>query len=121
MPTSKRAVPWQTPRHLENGELMTFDRVIANPPFSLNNWWDPVEVDTKVNGKGKEVAPNYAKMVSDPYGRFQYGVPPRGYADLAFLQHMISVLNQYGKLGIVLPHGVLVSGRGRGQNPQRAS
>ena len=41
------------------------------------------------------------------YGRFSYGVPPRGYADLAFLQHMISVLKQDGKLGIVLPHGVL--------------
>ena len=54
--------------------------------------------------------PNYNKSVSDPYGRFQYGIPPRGYADLAFLQHMISVLSQNGKLGIVLPHGVLFRG-----------
>jgi type I restriction enzyme M protein len=45
--------------------------------------------------------------VSDPYGRFQYGVPPRGYADLAFLQHMIAVLKQDGKAGVVLPHGTL--------------
>jgi type I restriction enzyme M protein len=26
------------PQHVENGELMRFDRVIANPPFSLKNW-----------------------------------------------------------------------------------
>ena len=45
--------------------------------------------------------------MSDPYGRFQYGIPPRGYADLAFLQHMIAVLKQDGKAGVVLPHGTL--------------
>jgi type I restriction enzyme M protein len=96
-----------SPRHLDNGELRTFDRVIANPPFSQNKWWDAAEVDIKTNGKGKIVAPNYTKAVSDPHGRFQYGIPPRGYADLAFLQHMIAVLKQDGRLGIVLPHGVL--------------
>ncbi len=103
----KKGCTLATPRHIKDDELMVFDRVIANPPFSQNKWWDAVEVDVKVNDKGKEVAPNYNKMVSDPYGRFSYGVPPRGYADLAFLQHMISVLKQDGKLGIVLPHGVL--------------
>jgi type I restriction enzyme M protein len=54
-------------------------------------------------------------MVSDPYGRFQYGVPPRGYADLAFFQHMVSVLKQDGKMGIVLPHGVLFRGGSEGK------
>ena len=103
----KKGCTLATPRHTHNDELMIFDRVIANPPFSQKKWWDPIEVDVKVNEKGKEVAPNYNKMVSDPYGRFSYGIPPRGYADLAFLQHMISVLKQDGKLGIVLPHGVL--------------
>jgi len=103
----KKGCTLATPRHIKDDELMIFDRVIANPPFSQNKWWDAVEVDIKVNEKGKEVAPNYNKMVSDPYGRFSYGIPPRGYADLAFLQHMISVLKQDGKLGIVLPHGVL--------------
>ena len=103
----KKGCTLATPRHIKDDELMVFDRVIANPPFSLNKWWDPVEVDVKVNEKGEEIAPNYNKMVSDPYGRFSYGIPPRGYADLAFLQHMISVLKQDGKLGIVLPHGVL--------------
>jgi type I restriction enzyme M protein len=111
----KKGCTLATPRHIENDELMIFDRVIANPPFSQNKWWDPVEVDIKVNENGKEVAPNYNKVVSDPYGRFQYGIPPRGYADLAFLQHMISVLKQDGKLGIVLPHGVLFRGGSEGR------
>ena len=112
----KKGCTLATPKHTtEDGELMIFDRVIANPPFSQNKWWDPVEVDVKVNQNGKEISPNYNKVVSDPYGRFQYGIPPRGYADLAFLQHMISVLNQNGKLGIVLPHGVLFRGGSEGK------
>jgi type I restriction enzyme M protein len=67
---------------------MTFDRVIANPPFSLAKW-------------GKEEANN------DSFGRFPYGTPPKDTGDLAFVQHMIASLNAKGKLGVVVPHGVL--------------
>lgn len=59
------------------------------------------------DGKEKKLTPNYQKEVVDPYGRFQFGIPPRGYADLAFLQHMVAVLKQDGKAGVVLPHGTL--------------
>ena len=111
----KKGCTLASPKHVQDDELMIFDRVIANPPFSQNKWWDAVEVDVKLKEDGKEIAPNYNKSVSDPYGRFQYGIPPRGYADLAFLQHMISVLNQNGKLGIVLPHGVLFRGGSEGK------
>lgn len=79
------------PKHLKNGELMTFDRVIANPPFSLAKW-------------GKEEADN------DSFGRFPYGTPPKDIGDLAFVQHMIASLNAEGKLGVVVPHGVLFRG-----------
>lgn len=108
------------PRHRnEDNELMLFDRVIANPPFSMDGWWTPAEnsIDVKLdkNGKEKKVTPNYAKVVSDPYGRLQYGIPPRGYADLAFLQHMIAVLKQDGKAGVVLPHGTLFRGGSEGK------
>lgn len=101
-----------TPQHKnDNNELTLFDRVIANPPFSQDGWWTPaensIEVKLDKDGKEKKVTPNYNKVVSDPYGRFQYGIPPRGYADLAFLQHMIAVLKQDGKAGVVLPHGTL--------------
>ena len=100
------------PKHRnDENELTLFDRVIANPPFSMDGWWTPaensIEVKLDKNGKEKKVSPNYNKVVSDPYGRFQYGIPPRGYADLAFLQHMIAVLKQDGRAGVVLPHGTL--------------
>ena len=79
------------PQHIQGGELMLFDRVIANPPFSLAKW-------------GKEEAEN------DAYGRFPYGTPPKGTGDLAFVQHMISSLNAEGRMGVVVPHGVLFRG-----------
>lgn len=79
------------PQHTLGGELMLFDRVIANPPFSLKRW-------------GKDVADN------DPYGRYPYGTPPKDAGDLAFIQHMIASLNAEGKMGVVVPHGVLFRG-----------
>ncbi len=88
--------------------VKTFDRVIANPPFSAKAWWTPLELSNEneqENGK-KTKAPNY-KQVSDPYGRLVYGVPPRGYADLAFAQHMLASLKADGRMGVILPHGVL--------------
>jgi type I restriction enzyme M protein len=79
------------PQHTQGGELMTFDRVIANPPFSLKKW-------------GKEEAD------ADSYGRFPYGTPPKDSGDLAFVQHMIASLNNEGMMGVVMPHGVLFRG-----------
>ena len=105
------------PKHLDGGYLKTFDRVIANPPFSAKAWWTPLELEAEAaqdseGGAGSTKkpkipkAPNY-KTVSDPFGRFSYGVPPRGYADLAFAQHMLASLKADGRMGIILPHGVL--------------
>jgi len=79
------------PQHTSGGELMSFDRVIANPPFSLKKW-------------GKDEAD------ADPYGRYPYGTPPKDAGDLAFIQHMIASLNAEGKMGVVVPHGVLFRG-----------
>ena len=104
-----------SPKHIANGELETFDRVIANPPFSLSQWWEAAEIDVKTDSSGQSIAPKYNDVVNDPYGRFKYGIPPRGYGDLAFLQHMVSVLKQNGKMGIVLPHGVLFRGGSEGK------
>lgn len=102
------------PKHLDGGYLKTFDRVIANPPFSAKAWWTPLELEAEAaqdseGGAGnskKPKTPSY-KTVSDPFGRFSYGVPPRGYADLAFAQHMLASLKADGRMGIILPHGVL--------------
>ena len=79
------------PQHTRDGELRVFDRVIANPPFSLKKW-------------GKNTADN------DPYGRYPYGTPPKNAGDLAFIQHMIASLNAEGKMVVVVPHGVLFRG-----------
>ncbi len=84
------------PKLVEEAELLLYDRVIANPPFSLDEW-------------GRDVAE------SDGYGRFRFGVPPRTKGDLAFVQHMVAVLNAAGRLGVVMPHGVLFRGSAEGK------
>lgn len=83
------------PMHLEGGVLKTFDKVLANPPFSLDNW-------------------GYDEVQADPYHRFPYGVPPKSYGDLGFVCHMVASLNSKGKMGTVVPHGVLFRGGAEG-------
>jgi type I restriction enzyme M protein len=112
------------PKHRdERNNLMLFDRVVANPPFSQDKWWESAEtnIEKKLDkdGKEKEITPNYNKVVVDKFGRFQYGIPPRSYADLAFLQHMVAVLKEDGRMGIVLPHGTLFRGGTEGQIRQK--
>ena len=81
-----------------SGRLLSYDRVIANPPFSLKNW-------------GHDFAPN------DPHHRFdRYGaIPPRTRGDLAFMLHMLGVTNSGGMVGVVMPHGVLFRGGAEGK------
>jgi type I restriction enzyme M protein len=78
------------PLHTEAGELMRFDRVLTNPPFSLNYTKDGIPFPE----------------------RFRYGWCPEGgkKADLMFVQHMISVLRPQGTVATVMPHGVLFRG-----------
>jgi len=80
----------------EDGKLIEFDIVIANPPFSLKNW-------------------GYEEAQNDPYRRFRFGIPPKGYGDYAFVQHMIATVNHVGRVGVVLPHGVLFRGGAEGK------
>lgn len=107
----KRGDTLVNPQHKDGNGLQTFDRVIANPPFSIKEWWEPLEINkkTKTDKKGKEVEvkPKYSTELKDPYGRFGLGVAPRTKADLAFLQHMIASTKENGRIGVVLPHGVL--------------
>ena len=78
------------PQHLDQGELMRFDRVITNPPFSQN----------------------YSQEGMRFPERFRYGWCPEGgkKADLMFAQHMLSVLRAGGLMATVMPHGVLFRG-----------
>ncbi len=78
------------PMHRESGELMRFDRVLTNPPFSQN----------------------YTRTGTEYQERFRYGWCPESgkKADLMFAQHMVSVLRPTGMLATVMPHGVLFRG-----------
>lgn len=80
------------PQHLEGNKLKTFDVIVANPPFSLKEW-------------GAEYADN------DEYKRFKdYAIPPKTKGDYAFVLHMLASLAPNGRMGVVLPHGVLFRG-----------
>lgn len=107
----KRGDTLVNPLHKDGEGLQTFDRVIANPPFSIKEWWEPLEINKEIkidkNGKEKEVAPKYSKDLKDKFGRFGLGVAPRTKADLAFVQHMIASTKDDGRIGVVVPHGVL--------------
>lgn len=84
------------PKNLDGATLKTFDKVLANPPFSQKNW-------------GIEAARN------NTYHRFSYGVPPESYGDLAFVEHMVASLNSKGKMATVVPHGILFRGGAEGK------
>ena len=75
------------PQHIEQGELKPFDIVIANPPFSQN-----------YNG------------IKNFRGRYKFWMPKKKKADFMFVQHMISVLKNNGRMAVVMPHGVLFRG-----------
>lgn len=80
----------RTPAFFSGNHLAKFDCVLANPPFSLKNWGD------------KEWA-------TDRWGRSALGgVPPKGYADWAWVQHMlVSARPKTGRVAVVLPQGAL--------------
>jgi type I restriction enzyme M protein len=78
------------PQHLTpSGILRTFDIVVANFPYSIKEW-------------------SYDTFKNDKYGRHDgYDVPSAKNADYAFILHIIKSLNENGRAGIVIPHGVL--------------
>ncbi|NOU14557.1 MAG: SAM-dependent DNA methyltransferase [Methylococcaceae bacterium] len=78
----------RNPAFFEADGLKTFDCVIANPPFSLQDW-------------GAE------NWVNDPFGRNIAGVPPKSNGDMAWVQHMVKSMNSTGRMTVVLPHGAL--------------
>ncbi|MCG3808666.1 type I restriction-modification system subunit M [Psychrobacter sp. Ps4] len=85
----------------DKGNLLRFDVVTANPPFSLSKW-------------GHEDA------TDDPHGRYHRGVPPKTKGDYAFITHMIETLkNDTGRMGVVVPHGVLFRASSEGKIRQQ--
>ena len=66
------------------------DFVLANPPFNISDWW-------------------HGSLEGDP--RWEYGKPPQGNANYAWLQHMLFHLKSSGRAGIVLANGSMSSGQ----------
>jgi len=85
----------EDPAHVSGGELQRFDRVITNPPFSMN----------------------YSKDGIPFPERFRHGyTPEKGKkADLMFVQHMLAVTRPGGMVATVMPHGVLFRGGEEGR------
>jgi type I restriction enzyme M protein len=78
------------PLNEKDGQIIQFDRVIANPPFSQN----------------------YNRATMQYQARFSYGFAPETgkKGDLMFVQHMLASCKRTGKVVVVMPHGVLFRG-----------
>lgn len=72
-------------------EILTFDFVVANPPFSAKAWGSGLTSETR-------------------YGRFDLGMPPEKNGDFAFLLHILGSMKATGSGAVILPHGVLFRG-----------
>uniref|UniRef100_UPI003562524E class I SAM-dependent DNA methyltransferase n=2 Tax=Pasteurellaceae TaxID=712 RepID=UPI003562524E len=72
------------PKHIDK----KMDFIMANPPFNMKEWWSE-------------------KLAADP--RWQYGTPPTGNANFAWLQHMIYHLSPKGKMALLLANGSMSS------------
>lgn len=80
-----------------DGSLQTFDICVANPPYSIKDWESEI-------------------FKANKYGRLTgYEMPPTKNADYAFVLHMVKSMNENGRAGIVLPHGVLFRGGTEGR------
>lgn len=80
-----------------DGSLKTFDICVANPPYSIKEWEHEI-------------------FKSDRHARIAgYEMPPVKKADYAFVLHLIKSMNENGRAGIVLPHGVLFRGGAEGR------
>lgn len=91
----------RNPKLKDGDALMKFDTVVANPPFSLDKW-------------GADEAEH------DQYRRFWRGTPPKSKGDWAFISHMIEIAYEgRGKVGVVVPHGVLFRGASEGKIRQQ--
>ncbi len=81
---------WDALRELNPAKKLSFDAVVANPPFSLR--WEPTDA------------------LADDVRFKSHGLAPKSAADFAFLLHGFHFLKDEGVMAIILPHGVLFRG-----------
>lgn len=102
------------PQNTEDGGLMKFQCVVANPPFSLDKWDSGFLSNAGLDAKGKKQEKMTAEL--DPWKRFDMGVPPTSKGDYAFVLHMLHCMDaENGRMAVVLPHGVLFRGASEGK------
>jgi len=90
-----------SPALIGKDQLLRFNVVVANPPFSMDKW-------------GADNAEH------DRFNRFWRGVPPKSKGDYAFISHMVeTALPQEGRVAVVVPHGVLFRGGAEGRIRQK--
>jgi type I restriction enzyme M protein len=75
------------------------DFILANPPFNISDWW-------------------HGSLEGDP--RWEFGTPPQGNANYAWLQHMLYHLKPSGRAGIVLANGSMSSSQNSEGDIRRA-
>lgn len=93
----KRGDTLRSPAFATDNALRQFDIVLANPPFSLEDW-------------GREI------WESDPWGRNFAGLPTDRSGDFAWVQHMVkSMAPDHGRMAVVLPQGALFRGGAEGE------
>lgn len=91
----------RSPKLIEDDTTMKFEVVVANPPFSRDKW-------------------GYDEAGNDSYKRFHRGLPPKSKGDYAFILHMIETTTKdSGRVGVVVPHGVLFRGSSEGMIRQK--
>ena len=90
-PTDSLRAPYF--REGQTRRLRQFDRILMNPPFSLESWGH----DDFVSG--------------DPYDRFGFGMPPRDNGDYAWVQQVVKSLKPTGRAIVVMSQGVLFRGQ----------
>ena len=100
-----------------DGNLLLFDAIVANMPFSKDKWASGFNPGGETSGKGKKEFKMEASL--DKYHRFDWGVPPASKGDWAFLLHMIASMSVNGRVAAVAPHGVLFRGAAEGRIRQR--
>jgi len=90
------------PKLRKEDSLMKFNIIVANPPFSLDKW-------------GQDTAAH------DRFRRFHRGIPPKSKGDYAFISHMVETMveGDDGRVGVVVPHGVLFRGSSEGKIRQK--
>ncbi|MBO9204848.1 MULTISPECIES: N-6 DNA methylase [Niastella] len=80
--------PIRNPLKAENGELIKFDIVLSNLPWNIQNW-------------------GYEEAKNDVFKRFKWGLVPEMKGDWAYIQHMISTTSSEGRIGVIIPTGLL--------------